>query len=172
MANLNKENPQEAHYTPQWLIDELFNLLEEYFDTNNITELLENSAGDGRIIEEFIKRYNKPYIAFDIDPQPTNPKIIINKENYLKKEIEYKPGRIAIINPPFSKGTKFCLKAVKESDFVVAITAKNTLLNLDYEKIWLEKAYVYKKVDFNSCKVGIAILIMRKKTKDDKYEWE
>ena len=98
MSNYKKDDRKEAHFTPNDLIDEMFSLLNKYYK-GDITEYLENSAGDGRIID----RFDKPYIAFDIESRRDD----IKECDYLKEKIEYKPGRVALINPPFQKGLKF-----------------------------------------------------------------
>lgn len=163
MGNYKLEDRKEAHYTPNELVDEMFYLLNKYYN-GDISEFLENSAGDGRIID----RFDKPYIAFDIESKRKD----IKECNYLKEEIEYKEGRVCIMNPPFHNGLKFLYKALKECDYVVSILSQNSLLNLDYDKVWCDEIELWKKYDFVSCKANIIIVACRSKKESDKYEYE
>jgi hypothetical protein len=169
MANYNKEkDPKflEAHYTPQELIDEMFILLDKFYK-GDITEFMENSAGDGRFLDIF-KNMNIPYIAYDID-NPTNRTDIITKD-YLKEKIDYKKGRVCLMNPPFAKGVRFLKKAINECDYVITILSSNSIMNLDYNTIWCDEIQLWRKYDFGSCKTDITIIACRKKRDDDKYE--
>ena len=76
------------------------------------------------------------------------------------------------MNPPFNKGLKFLNKALKESDYVVTILSQNSILNIDYTKVWCEEIQLYRNYDFGTCKVSISIIACRNKTKDDRYEYE
>jgi hypothetical protein len=104
MSNYKGDDRAEAHFTTDELINEMFLLKDKYVDFD-ITEYLENSAGDGRIID----RFDKPYIAYDINSLRDD----IKEVNYLKEKIEYKKGRVCIMNPPFAIGLKFLYKALK-----------------------------------------------------------
>ena len=65
-------------------------------------EWLENSAGSGRMVDFLKSKSDKKIIAYDIINETGREDI---KEcNYLKEKIEYKKGRVAFINPPFTKG--------------------------------------------------------------------
>lgn len=55
MANINKENPHEKHYSPDILIEEMFSILERNHH-EPITEFLETSAGSGNIVNHFIEK--------------------------------------------------------------------------------------------------------------------
>lgn len=160
MSNFKGEDRLEQHYTPELLIDEMFKLLNKYYK-GDIVEYLENSAGDGRIVD----RFNKQYIAFDIDPKRDD----IKKCNYLKEIIDYKSGRVAMINPPFQNGLKFLYKALEESDYVISILSQNSLLNIDYSKVWCDEIQLWNNYKFDKCKVSIIIVACRKKTSLDNY---
>ena len=155
----------EKFYTPDYLIDELFDILKR-FHKEEITEYLENSAGGGAILY----RFDKPYIAFDIVNETGREDI---KEcNYLKEKIEYKKGRVSVINPPFTKGLKFLYKSLEEGDYTVCILSQNSILNLDYTKYWVDEIQLWHAVMFGDCKVTITLMGVRKRKEDDKYEWE
>jgi hypothetical protein len=165
MSNYKGEDREEKHYTPSELLDEMFSLEKRFVDFD-ITEYLENSAGSGNIID----RFKKPYIAFDINNETGRQDI---KEcDYIKEKIDYKEGRVCIMNPPFAKGLKFLYKALKESDYVISILSQNSLLNIDYSKVWVDEIQLYRNYNFGSCKVSIIIVACRNKTPNDKYEYD
>lgn len=163
MSNLRYSGDKEAHFTTDELIDEMFDLLKKYYK-DDIVEYMENSAGDGRIVD----RFDKPYVAYDINPLRDD----IKECNYLKEKIEYKKGRVCMMNPPFNKGLKFLYKALRECDYVITILSQNSLLNIDYDKVWCDEIQLWRKYDFDTCKAGVILVACRNKTKDDKYEYE
>jgi len=157
MPNYNKDgtNRAEAHFTPTPLIEELFNILERNYK-GKITEYLEPSAGDGRIIDHY---GDTPYIAYDINPLRED----IIEGDYLKTDIPYKEGRVCIMNPPFTKGLKFVKKVMKECDYCVAVLGTASILNFDYDSFEADEIHYIKKVDFGSCKVDVAVMAFRRK---------
>lgn len=168
MANINKENPHEKHYSPDILIEEMFSILERNHH-EPITEFLETSAGSGNIVNHFIEK-GVTYQAYDIFNETHREDI--TQLDYLKHKIEYKEGRVTIMNPPFNKGLKFLYKSLQESDYVVSIMSANSLLNLDYSKVWVDEIQFYKRFPFEKCNVSIILLGCRKKTELDKYEFK
>lgn len=169
MANYKGEDRREFHSTPYELIEEMFNLLDKYYE-GEITELLESGAGDGRIMDKFIERYNKPAIGFDIVKMRDD--LNIKECDYLKEKLEYKTGRVAVINPNFAYGIKNVYKTLEECDYTIALLSYNSLLNIDYSKYWLEECQLWRKVDFGSCKVSIILIAIRKKKEGELYEYE
>lgn len=160
MGNYKGEDRLEKHYTLDWLMDDMSEMLDTYY-TGEITEFLENSAGDGRLIDYLKNKYNKPVIGFDIKNETHREDI---KEcNYLKEKIEYKKGRVAFINPPFQKGLNFVYKSLEECDYCVSILSMQSFLNIDYDKYEVDQILLYRKVYFGKCKVGISIIGIRKK---------
>ena len=169
MANVIEENKNEAHYTPDKLIKEMGDILNKYYD-GEIIEFLENSAGDGRIIDTLYNLYpEKSVLAYDIENRLNRSDI--KTCNYLKEKIGYKKGRVCIMNPPFQKGIKFLYKSLSECDYVVSIMAANSLLNIDYDKVWMDEIQLYKNYDFITCKTDIIIVACRNKKEGDKYEY-
>lgn len=154
MSNYKGDDRAEAHFTTDELINEMFLLKDKYVDFD-ITEYLENSAGDGRIID----RFDKPYIAYDINSLRDD----IKEVNYLKEKIEYKKGRVCIMNPPFAIGLKFLYKALKECDYVIALLSQNSLLSIDYDKVWCDEIQLWRKVDFGTCKASVILVACRKR---------
>lgn len=165
MSNYKGDDREEKWYSPKELINELFILKDKYCDVE-IAEYLENSAGGGDICDAF----DKPYIAFDINNESNRSDI---KEcNYLKEKIEYKAGRVAIINPPFQKGLKFLYKSLEESDWCFCILSQNSILNLDYTKYWVEEIQLWRNYEFENGKVSITLMAVRKRRQGDRYEFE
>jgi len=160
MGNYKGDDRLEKFYTPQQLIDEMFILKDKFVDFE-ITEYLENSAGGGAICD----RFDKPYIAYDIMPEPDRDDI--KQCNYLKEKIEYKKGRVAIINPPFQQGIKFLYKALEESDYVISILSQNSLINIDYNRIEFDEIQLWRNYEFGTTKVGIIIIACRLKDRNN-----
>ena len=165
MGNYKGKDREEKFYTPTQLIDELFDLKDRFCDVD-ITEYLENSAGAGYIID----RFDKPYIAYDINNETNRDDIY--ECNYLKEKIEYKKGRVAITNPPFQAGLKFVYKSLKECDWCFTILSQNSILNLDYTKYWVEEIQLWRGYNFGDTKVSVCLMAVRKRREGDKYEYE
>ena len=159
MSNLNKDNSNEKHYTPNELMVHMKGILEE-FDIVP-TSFLENSAGDGRMIDFLKKEYNLPVLAYDIHNETLRTDII--EKNYLKVDIPYEKGRVAFLNVPFTRGLKFVYKSLEECDYCVSILSINSFLNIDYEKYEVDTIDVFRKYDFGSCNVSICIIGIKKK---------
>lgn len=161
MANFKGEDRLEKHYTTDYLYDYMDrNVLKKYYD-GKISEFLENSAGDGGMIDYLKSQYDVNVIAYDIHNETGREDI---KEcNYLKEKIEYKPGRVAFINPPFNGAIKFIYKTLKECDYCVCISSVNSFLNLDYTKYEVDCIDIFKNYDFGSCKTTICIMGIRNK---------
>jgi len=70
MGNFSKIdiNNREAHFTPDNLADEMLEMLNRYY-TQPITEFLETSAGDGRLLRLF---GTTSYLAYDIEEHIDN----------------------------------------------------------------------------------------------------
>lgn len=146
----------EKFYTPDNLIKIMFELKDKYADFE-ISEYLENSAGSWNII----KHFDKPYIAFDIKPEPDSEEYNIEECNYLKHHIDYKKGRVAMINPPFNRGLSFLYKALKECDYVVAMLSPNIIFSLDYERLHIDEIQIWKKIKFDIKYIDICIIACR-----------
>jgi hypothetical protein len=161
MANYKGEDRLEKHYTPEYLYNYMYDEVLKKYYTGEITEFLENSAGDGRMMDFLKEKTNIPVIGFDIKNE-TN-RVDIKECNYLKEKIEYKEGRVTFINPPFAGGLKFVYKALKESDYCVAILSANSFMNIDYDTYEVDTVDIFKNYDFGSCKVSICIIGIKKK---------
>jgi hypothetical protein len=165
MGNITEETKLEKFYTGDELINELWDCCLRNYGTP--TSVLENSAGSGNIID-FVKEKGVQYSAYDIFNETGREDI---KEcNYLKEKIEYKQGRVALINPPFQKGLKFVYKALEESDYCVAILSQNSFLNIDYDKYFIDEIQLWRNYQFEKCKVSICLIAIRKKREGDSYD--
>lgn len=160
MANYKGEDRLEKHYTPEKLINFCNDLLKEHYK-EDITELLESSAGSGNIINFLKKEYDKPIIAYDIFNETKREDII--ECNYLQTKIDYKKGRVSIANPPFNLGLKFVKKTMRECDYGIFILSCNSILNFDYDNYIVDDIYVINKFDFGSCKVDICVIACKNK---------
>ena len=159
MSNIKLTNKEEFHSTTEELYKHMYSILEKYYH-EPIEEILETSAGDGRLIDYLNSKGHKVK-AYDIVNRTGRADIEIG--DYLKTKIEYKKGRVTFQNPPFAKGIKFIYKALEESDYCVSILALSSFLNLDYEKYEVDTIDIFRNYDFGSCKTSICIVGIRKK---------
>ena len=161
MGNYKGEDRLEKHYTTEYLYNYMNQeVLKKYYD-GNISEFIENSAGDGRMVDYLKSVYDQDVIAFDIHNETKREDI--TECDYLKTKIEYKEGRVGFINPPFGKGLKFVYKSLEEGDYCVAILSVSSFLNIDYDKYDVDCIDIFKNYDFGSCKTAICIIGIKKK---------
>ena len=157
--NKDMSNKNEKYYTQNYYLEIMWNMLKD----NNIEaeEWLENSAGSGNIIDFLKEKSNKNIIAYDIHNETKRSDI---KEcNYLQEKIEYKKGRVAFINPPFTKGLKFIYKALDECDYCIVLMSVSSILNLNWDK-YEALGYIYykKNAEFDGTKVNICFMLLKK----------
>jgi hypothetical protein len=158
--NKNMNNKNEKYYTTNDIIEHMYNVLEE----NNIEaeEWLENSAGGGALIDFLKTKSDKKILAYDIKNETEREDII--ECDYKKLKLDYKKGRVAFINPPFTQGLKFVYKALTECDYCVALLSINSILNLDYDNYEvIGNIYFKKNAVFGDIKVNICIMLIKKK---------
>lgn len=95
----------------QYCIDKTF----EIIGKNNITEIIEPSAGAGAFSGKL------DCVAYDIEPKSDG----IIKQDYLSLDVEYKKGRLIIGNPPYGSrcnlAKSFCNKSFEIADYVAFI---------------------------------------------------
>jgi hypothetical protein len=157
----------ERHFTPLYLIERMWEKVEMIEEP--ITEFLENSAGEGAMIDFIKSKTDTPILAYDIFNSTKRPDII--EADYLKTKIKYKKGRVVFMNPPWSKGTKFLKKSYDEADYFVCLLSANTLLNIDYEKFYLIEGEIHRRITFNDTtgKLDAFLCLLRKKKEGDTY---
>lgn len=85
----------DKYYTSPELAEYIVNKTKEIIGEENITEYIEPSAGAG----VFLDYLDKPYIAYDIEPEDDR----IIKQDYLNVNLKYKQGRCVIGNPPYGE---------------------------------------------------------------------
>ena len=168
MSN-KKVGDLEKIYTPNKLTDFLIEQVKK-FNNTPITEILEPAAGSGQMVDRIQEHYESvPILAYDIYNETGRDDII--EADFLKlKGLEYKPGRITIMNPPFTKGLKFIYKCLEYSDLVFAITSSNSFMNVDYDKYEMLELYFIKQAEFSDGnKYAINIMVIKKKGELDEF---
>ena len=107
----------DKYYTSSDLAEYIVNKTKEIIGEENITEYIEPSAGSG----VFLDYLNKPYLAYDIEPEDDR----VVKQDWISVDLKYKKGRCVIGNPPFGiKNTlsvQFYNKSVDLSDYIAFI---------------------------------------------------
>ena len=114
----------DKYYTPVDLarhcIDKTFEIIGE----ENISEVIEPSAGSGNFSEQI-----PAHFAYDIEPE--HPNII--QANFLELDINYLWGRLVIGNPPYGKqmnmAQKFFKKSINIADYIAFILPISQLWN-------------------------------------------
>ena len=148
----------DKYYTSQELADYCTQKAIEVIGRENITELIESSAGNGVFLNSFEKLLPEiPYQAYDIEPEDDR----IVKQDYLSLEMEYKKGRVVIGNPPFGDRGNLCLKFYKKSillsEYIVFILPikqyKNTFNMYEYDLLHSEnlKLQNYSGIELHCC---------------------
>lgn len=133
----------DKYYSPQSLADYCTQKAIEVIGIENITELIESSAGNGVFLNSFEKLLpNIPYKAYDIEPEDDR----IVKQDYLELDMGYKKGRVIIGNPPFGFMTKLIIQFYKKSiylgdyiAFIMPLSFKNNVKQAyDFDLIYSE----------------------------------
>lgn len=121
---------KDKYYTRDPEIKKTLAAVRKYIPLEEITEIIEPSAGDGAFCEELLKlgkELGVPVYFYDkfIDDKDTRWKIEQKDFKDFLKENSYKKGRIFIGNPPFGSGSSlfklFRDGAVKLGDWAVYI---------------------------------------------------
>ena len=143
----------DKYYTPVDLAKYCVEKTKEIIGEDNITEYLEPSAGSG----VFLKYLDKPYLAYDIEPEGEN----IVQADYLTLNLEYKKGRCIIGNPPYGiKNTlsvKFYKKSIELSDYIAFILPIGQLNNnqqmYEFDLIYSEDPgkQLYSNIKLHCC---------------------
>lgn len=114
----------DKYYTPLDVAKHCIDKTFEIIGKENIAEVIEPSAGNGSF-----SRQIDECIAYDIEPEHYS----IMQQDFLKLDIEYKPHRLIIGNPPFGSrmnmAQRFFKKSVNISDYVAFILPISQLNN-------------------------------------------
>ena len=117
----------DKYYTSPELARYVVEKTKEVIGEENITEYIEPSAGGG----VFLNYLDKPYLAYDIEPEDAR----IIKQNYLELELKYKIGRCVIGNPPYGNRNNlsraFYKKSIDIADYVSFILPISQLNNIN-----------------------------------------
>jgi len=121
--NSNKLHLDKYYTSPElakYCIDKTF----EIIGRENITEIIEPSAGNG----SFSKQIDG-CIAYDLEPDDSS----IIQQDYLKLGLEYRKGRLMIGNPPYGSrnilSVKFYKHSLKLGDYIAFILPISQLNN-------------------------------------------
>ena len=119
MAKIENDKYYTSVYLAKYCIDKTFKIIGK----ENITDIIEPSAGNGSFSNQL------DCTAYDLYPEGDN----IIKQDYLTLDLPYKKGRCIIGNPPFgTKNTlsvKFYKKAVELGDYIAFILPISQLNN-------------------------------------------
>ena len=118
----------DKYYSSDDIVDKCWNILNETINMDEVTEIIESSAGNGAWLEK-IKETGIDYKAYDILPE--HPEI--EQADFLELELDYKLGRLIGFNPPFGRSNnlsrKFYNKAVGIADYIAFIQPISQLDN-------------------------------------------
>lgn len=138
----------DKYYTPKELSKRLIKKTFDIIGEENITEIIEPSAGDGSFSSSI-----QGCIAYDIEPE--NSSII--KSDFLKLNLEYKKGRLFIGNPPFGVHNKLildfynkCCECGDYIGFILPISCyQNDIKLYKFDLIYSEDLGINKYTDRN-----------------------
>lgn len=115
----------DKYYTPKELAKYCIDKTYEIIGKENISEILEPSAGNGSFSSQI-----KNCLAYDILPETEG----IIKQDYLTLELSYKKNRLIIGNPPYGSrmnmAQKFFKKSVELGDYIAFILPISQLDNI------------------------------------------
>ena len=160
----------DKYYTQPDLAKYIVDKTKEIIGEDNITEYLESSAGSG-VFLDYLDELNKPYLAYDIEPEDKRNRIV--KCDFLELDLEYKQGRCVIGNPPYGNfnlsSEKFFKKSIKLGDYISFILPISQLDNnikmYEFDLIHSEDLgkRIYSNIEVHCC------LNIYKKPKNNKF---
>ena len=90
-------NTKDKYFTPDWLVEHTIKKAIEIIGKDNITDIVEPSAGDGAFIRALKNAFpDTPQRYYDLYPE--HPEVV--RYDYKKLKLSYKKGRMTIGNPP------------------------------------------------------------------------
>lgn len=139
----------DKYYTNEKLAEYVVNKTKEIIGEQNITEYLEPSAGGG----VFLDYLDKPYLAYDIEPEDKLSRII--KQDYLILNLDYKKGRCIVGNPPYGNRNNlsraFYKKSIIIGDYISFILPISQLDNVnslyEFDLVHSEDLGIYQYSD-------------------------
>ena len=120
----------DQYYTPydimEYCVNKSWDIIKDL--GYGVSEFLEPSAGEG-VFSDYLATSGLNVIAMDLYPKKDN----IIKQDYLTCDLEYKPERFIIGNPPygskFNLGRKFYNKSCELGDYIAFILPIRQLNN-------------------------------------------
>lgn len=110
------ENRLDKYYTPKGIAKHCYDKVLEIIGKENITEIIEPSAGAGVFLD-----IDSSIIGFDIEPEDKR----VHQIDFLELELGYKEGRLFLGNPPFGRclnlAQKFYRHCVEMGDYIAFI---------------------------------------------------
>lgn len=120
MSRIKNDKYYTSTKLAKYCIDKTF----EIINTDNISEIVEPSAGQGSFSSQIPN-----CIAYDIEPEAEG----VVEQDFLTMDLGYKKGRVFIGNPPFGDrmnlAQKFFRKCIEEGDYVAFILPISQLWN-------------------------------------------
>lgn len=161
MIEISNKIKNDKYYTPPELAKYAVDKTKEIIGEKNISEYLEPSAGSG----VFLDYLDKPYLAYDIEPEDNMNRI--TKQDYLELDLEHKKGRCIIGNPPFGRANsmlkKFYKKSVELGDYISFIMPisqfKNNNELYDFDLVYSEDLKIQ---DYSTRKIHCCLNIFKK----------
>lgn len=126
----------DKYYTSVELSKYCINKTFEIIGKENITDIIEPSAGNGSFSNQI------DCTAYDIEPEQEN----IIQQDYLQLKIDYKEGRLIIGNPPYGSQMHVVIKFFKKSielgdyiSFILPISQLDNIVSLyEFDLIYSE----------------------------------
>ena len=148
--------PNDKYYTPTEIVEHCVNKVKEIV-ADDVTEIIEPSAGNGAFIESLDNNFNCDKYYYDLLPEHDK----IKQQDFLELDLEYKQGRVIVGNPPFGNRStlivKFFKKAVRLGDYIAFILPISQLNNVkqlyEFDLIYSEDLgkQNYSGVDLHCC---------------------
>lgn len=95
----------DKYYTPLEIAEHCYNKAIEVIGRENISEIIEPSAGQGVFLD-----IDSKIIGYDIKPDDLR----IKEQDYIELDIEYKKGRLILGNPPYGRCLNMAQKFFKK----------------------------------------------------------
>lgn len=117
-------NTDDKYYASPTLVNYVVNKALDTIGKENITEIIEPSAGDGAFMEK-LDSLNIPVKYYDKYPEHHR----IEKKSFEELNLPHKKGRLFLGGPPYGTGSKlflmFLRQAAKMGDYIAFISPPN-----------------------------------------------
>lgn len=117
-------NSDDKYYASSSLVNYVVDTAINIIGKENISEIIEPSAGDGAFIEK-LESLNIPTQYYDLYPEHHS----IKKQDFSTLNLPYKKGRLFLGGPPYAKASNlwkmFVKQAAKMGDYIAYISPPN-----------------------------------------------